>query len=158
MFFPFCKFELMWHCVLLYMFSQYNKVTTSLEPEKFRELWTKEGKVNNNSNSNNRFTALCLGLPGWAVPEETFTHTYPGYQPLFISFHHLLACLTVFLYDLFPSPFFYLLVCNSALHASYISSPNHCLIFTTHAHAIATCFPSTEIMSSIPSLEKSGKH
>jgi len=34
----------------------------------------------------------------------------------------------------------YLLARQSQLHTPYISSPNHCLLFTAHAHTIATCF------------------
>ena len=34
----------------------------------------------------------------------------------------------------------YLLVWNALLHTPYISSPNHYLLFATHAHTIATCF------------------
>ena len=34
----------------------------------------------------------------------------------------------------------YVLGCNPPLHTPYISSLNHCLLFATHAHAIATCF------------------
>ena len=44
----------------------------------------------------------------------------------------------------------YLLAWHPPLHTPYISSTNHCLLFTTHAHTIATCFAvcSTKIMSS----------
>ena len=34
----------------------------------------------------------------------------------------------------------YLLVWHPALHTPYFSSPNHCLLFSTHAHTIATSF------------------
>ena len=34
----------------------------------------------------------------------------------------------------------YLLVWNPPLHTPYISSPNHCLLFATHALTIATSF------------------
>ena len=34
----------------------------------------------------------------------------------------------------------YLLVWNPLLHTPYISSPNRCLLFTTHTHTISTHF------------------
>jgi len=34
----------------------------------------------------------------------------------------------------------YLLAWHPPLHTPYISSPNRCLLFTVHAHTIATCF------------------
>jgi len=34
----------------------------------------------------------------------------------------------------------YLLVWHPPLHTPYISSPNDCLLFASHAHTIATCF------------------
>jgi len=34
----------------------------------------------------------------------------------------------------------YLLAWHPPLHAPHISSPNHCLLFATYAHTIATCF------------------
>jgi len=34
----------------------------------------------------------------------------------------------------------YLLAWHLPLHTKYISSPNHCLLFTAHAHTITTCF------------------
>jgi len=34
----------------------------------------------------------------------------------------------------------YLLSWHPPLHTPYISSPNHCHLFATHAHTIATCF------------------
>ena len=34
----------------------------------------------------------------------------------------------------------YLLCWHPPLHTPYISSPNHCLLFTAHVHTIATCF------------------
>jgi len=49
----------------------------------------------------------------------------------------------------------YLLAWHPPLHTPYISSSNHCLLFATYAHTIATCFavvPTTEIISSNPTL------
>jgi len=34
----------------------------------------------------------------------------------------------------------YLLCWHPPLHTPYISSPNHCLLYTAHVHTIATCF------------------
>ena len=34
----------------------------------------------------------------------------------------------------------YLLAWHPSLHTTYNCSPNHCLLFATHAHTIATCF------------------
>jgi len=40
----------------------------------------------------------------------------------------------------------YLLVCSPQPHIPYISSPNQCLLFATHAHTIATCFAVVSIL------------
>jgi len=49
---------------------------------------------------------------------------------------------TIFLHNLSPSPLslVYLLVWSPPPHTPYISLPNQCLLFATHAHTIATCF------------------
>ena len=74
------------------------------------------------------------------------THTHPDQQPSFISFLHLFWSL----FNLYGSQTF----CTTSLqvffclslglepstHTPYISSPNHCLLFTKYAHTIATCF------------------
>ena len=49
------------------------------------------------------------------------------------------------LYSLFPQSLskfslVYLLAWYPPPHTPYISSPNHCLLFATHAHIIGTCF------------------
>jgi len=80
----------------------------------------------------------------------TTTHTYH-------VIHHPLSAPSIF-YDplhpscsiyvpdsLFPQSFskfslVYILAWHPPLHTLHISSPNHCLLFTAHAHAIATCF------------------
>ena len=77
------------------------------------------------------------------------THTYPD-QPSFISFLHLLQSMASSLFNLHTWQSFcttclqvslvYLLVWHPPLHIPYISSPNHCLLFTTNAHTISTCF------------------
>jgi len=85
------------------------------------------------------------------VPEETFIHS-----PIVVISHPLSA--SSILYDprhppcsiyvpgsLLPQSLskfalVYLLAWHPQLHTPYISSPNHCLLFTAHAHTIATCF------------------
>jgi len=120
---------------------------------------------NNNNNKNNRFMTLCLGLsrwvssfltahehiigysvpyPGEPVPEETFTHSHLSrsstilYQlPSSTTIHSSLpvhfTCLTATSLQV-------LLVWNLPVHTPHISSPNHCLLFVTHAHTITTCY------------------
>jgi len=81
------------------------------------------------------------------------THTYPDYQPSFVSFLHLLCSIASslfnlgawqsFLHNLSPSPLWFTSrsgTLHRPRHALYISSPNHCLLFATNAHTIATCF------------------
>jgi len=89
--------------------------------------------------------ALCPSYPG---PKETFTHSHLSWSttilyqlPPYTMIHSILpvrfTCLTVFLHK---SSFIYLLVWQPPLYTPYISSPNHYLLFSTHAHTIATCF------------------
>ena len=47
---------------------------------------------------------------------------------------------SLFAQPLSKSSWVYLLVWHIRLHTPYISSPNHCFIFATHAQIIATCF------------------
>jgi len=52
------------------------------------------------------------------------------------------TCLSSCLYNLCrKSSLVYLLLWHLPLHTPYTSSSNNCLLFTTHAHTIATCFP-----------------
>ena len=77
------------------------------------------------------------------------TH-HPDHHTVFISFFHLLWSIVsslfklrvwqIFLHSLFPRPLVYLLVWSPPPHIPYMSSPNQCLLFTTHAHTIAACF------------------
>jgi len=46
----------------------------------------------------------------------------------------------LFAQPLSTSSLVYLLVWSTPPHIPYISSPNQCLLFATHAHTIATCF------------------
>jgi len=50
------------------------------------------------------------------------------------------SCLKVFAQPLSMSSLVYLLVWSPPPHTPYISSPNQCLLFATHAHTNATCF------------------
>jgi len=90
-----------------------------------------------------RFAACCIlsgTTPGEPVPEETFTHSHlswssiiPYLLPPSITIHGIqFTCLTVFFHNLSPSFFW------STSWPGTISSPNHCLLFTAHAHTIAT--------------------
>ena len=90
--------------------------------------------------------------PGELVSEETFTHSHLSWSsiilyllPPFTTIHSIFPvqfmCLTVFFAQpLSKSSLVYLSVWYCPLHTPYISSPNHCLIFTIHAHTNATCF------------------
>jgi len=81
--------------------------------------------------------------------KHSLTHTYSDHQSSFISFLHLLrsilsiqfTCLTVCIAQShFKCCLVYFSVCHPPLHTPYFSSPNHCLLFATHANTIATCF------------------
>jgi len=65
-------------------------------------------------------------------------------------------CLTVFLHNLSPSPVWTHNL-EPPLYTSYISSPDHCLLFTTHAiisQIVTMCFAAVSIISSIPSFSQ----
>jgi len=81
------------------------------------------------------------------VPEETFTHSHLSWSSIVpyllhpsTTIHGILpvqsTSLTVSFHNLSPS---FLWTTGYPL-ASYISSPNHCLLFAAHAHTIATSF------------------
>jgi len=87
---------------------------------------------------------------GEPVPEETFTRSHLSWSsivPYLLhpsnTIHGILPVQSTF--SLFPQSLskfslVYLLAWHPPLHTPYISSPNHCLPFVTHAHTIATCF------------------
>ena len=92
-----------------------------------------------------------LGEP---VPEETFTHSHPSWSsvipyllPPSVTIHGILS--VQFTCHLFPQS---LLVFFGLPSTLYISSSNHCLVFTAHAHTIATCFAVVPRLSSNSSL------
>ena len=93
-----------------------------------------------NSNNNNRFMALCPGLPGWA---GTRRNTHP---PTILIIIQSLSASSIYhdpyhppwsnyvLGNLFTQPLsmsslVYLLVWSPPPHIPYISSPNQCLFF-----------------------------
>ena len=95
---------------------------------------------------------LCLGLPGWAGTRRNIhplTSILVIGHPLSTSFiyydpQHPLC--SVYMPDSpFPQPLsrsslaFLLVWDHLLLHTTYISSPSHHLLFTTHAHTNAAC-------------------
>ena len=68
------------------------------------------------------------------------------YQPLPSAMIHSIVPVQFYmLHNLFAQPLskcslVYLLVWSPPPHTPYISSPNQCLLFATHAHTIAACF------------------
>ena len=87
--------------------------------------------------------------------KHSATHTYSGHQSSLICFIHLIRSMASSLLNLRTWHSFaqslskfslvYFLAWHPALHTyihttPYISSPNHCLLFATQAHTIATCF------------------
>ena len=79
----------------------------------------------------------------WYQKKHSPTHTYPDHQPYFISFLNLL-------WSIASSPFNicgWQSTCTTSLQVLFhlplgiphIFSPNHCLLFATHAHTIALC-------------------
>jgi len=90
------------------------------------------------------------------------TLTYCGHQSFLICFIHLLWYMASSLFNLHAwqsfstislQVFFGLPLGLAPSTSHSISSPKHCLLFTAHAHTIATCFScSTKIMSFNPSL------
>jgi len=96
-----------------------------------------------------RLFGFCPGQPGWA---GTRRNIHPLALIVVINHPYLLPPSTIHgilsihvLYSLFPQSLskfslVYLFAWHPTLHTPYISSPNHYLLFATHAHTIATCF------------------
>ena len=89
--------------------------------------------------------------PSEPVSEETLTDSQLSWscQPLrFSSIYYdpwHPPCSIYMSDSLFPQSLIkfslvYLLVCHPPLHILYVSSPNHCLLFATHAHTITASF------------------
>jgi len=101
-------------------------------------------------------TTTILWPFGWdypvePVPKETFTHSHLSWSsiilhllPLSSVIHSILPPCSIYVPErLFAQPLSksslaYLL--DPPLHTPYISSSNHCLLFTTHANTNASCF------------------
>ena len=110
-----------------------------------------------NNINNNHFAALCLGLPGWVGTRSSLTHP-PSWSPFNLcqllpstTIHSILpvqiTCLAIFFAQpLSMSSLVYLLAWSPPPHIPYISSPNQCLLFATHAHIIATSFAVVSIL------------
>jgi len=88
-------------------------------------------------------------------------HTCRGHQSSLICFFHLIQSMASSLFNPHAWQSFstiskfslvYLLAWHPPLHTPSISSPNHCLLFATHAHTIAACFAVVPRLSSNPSL------
>jgi len=97
------------------------------------------------NNNNSRFTTLCQGLPGWAGTRRNIHPlTYPDHHAIFVSFFHLLlfklhawqSFCTTSVHILFGLP----LGLEPSTSYSMHFFTSQCLLFATHAHAIATCF------------------
>ena len=85
----------------------------------------------------------------WYQKKHSPTHTYRGHQSSLICFIHLIRSMASSLFNprawrsfstISKFSLVYLLAWHHPLHTPYISSPNHCLLFATHAHTIAACF------------------
>jgi len=117
-----------------------------------KEKWHVENKVH--THTHNRFTALWI-LSGTTrvsryQKKHSPTHTHHGHQSSLSAFSiyynpwqprysiHVLCSL--FPQSLSKFSMVCLLAWHPPLHTPYISSPNHYLLFATHAHTIATCF------------------
>jgi len=97
---------------------------------------------------------FCLGQPGWAgsrrnihplTPIVVIIHPLSASSIFYDAWHPLFS---IYVTDsLFPQSlskfslvYRYLLAWHPPLHTPYISLPNHCLLFTAHAHTITTSF------------------
>ena len=105
------------------------------------------------THTHNRFTAL------WNLSATTRvsryqkkhspTHTHCGHQSSLSAFsiyydpwhppYSIHVLYNLFAQSLSKFSLVYLLTWYPPLHTPYISSPNHCLLFTAHAHTITTC-------------------
>ena len=86
-------------------------------------------------------------------------------QPIFISLFHLPRSIASSLYawQSFCTTslhvlLVYLLAWSPPPHIPYVSSPNQCLLFATHAHTITTCFAAVSILYHLFSIDTTAKH
>jgi len=101
-----------------------------------------------------RFTALWILYGTTRVSryqkKHSPTHTHRGHQSFLSAFsiyydpwhppYSIHVLYGLFLQSISKFSLVYLLAWHPPLHTPYISSPNHYLLFTTHAHTIAICF------------------
>ena len=96
------------------------------------------------------FNGFCPGQPrvGLYQKKHSPTHTHPDHRTSFIIFLHLQRSMASSLFILRAwrsswttslQSLVFLLVLDPQLHTPYISSPNHNLLFTKHAHTNAAC-------------------
>jgi len=111
-------------------------------------------RTRTHARTHNHFTAFWIlsGTTRVSIPEETFTRSHLLWSsviPLSASsiyynqWHppcsiHVPDSLSPQSHSKFS--LVYLLAWHPQLQTPYISSPNHCLLFTAYAHTIATCF------------------
>jgi len=80
---------------------------------------------------------------GELAPEETFTHSHllqSSIIPYLLPPPTAIHTTSLFNLRASKSSLVYFLVWNPPIHTPYIYTPNHCLLFATHAHTNATCF------------------
>jgi len=99
-----------------------------------------------------QLSGFCPGKPGWAGTRRNIHPLTPIVvvsHPLSASFIYydpwhppcsIYVLDSLFAQSLSKFSFVYLLAWQIPLHTPDISSPNHCLLFTAHAHTIRTCF------------------
>ena len=125
----------------------YNDSNTSLHGFPFKHTHTQS--FNGHSSGTTRV--------GRYQKKHSPTHTHPDHwHPLSSSsiyndqWHPLCSCFYVLdsplVQPLSRSSFVFLLVLDPQLHTPYISSPNHHLLFTAHAHTKATCSAAIQML------------
>ena len=99
-----------------------------------------------------RLSGFCSGQPRWAstrrnihplTPIVVINHPLSASSIYYDPWHprySIYVLDSLFVQPLSKSRLMSLLVWNLPLHTSYISSPNHYLLFSTYTHTIATCF------------------
>jgi len=96
-----------------------------------------------------RLYSSCVRSSMLWILQETFTHSHSSWSSIIpICFLHLLPSTASSIFNpralqsftTISLQVFFGLPLGLAPSTSYISSPNHYLLFATHAHTIATCF------------------
>ena len=105
------------------------------------------------NNNNNRFTALCPGLPGWVCTRRNIhpptiliiIHSLSASFIYYVPWHP--PCSNCVLGNLIAQPLSTsFVVWSPPPHIKYTSSPNQSLLFAAHAHTIAACFAAVSIL------------